>query len=81
MVKQNLQLFFHVYVRMVDWLTMSTEAARELVKKRWDKTSKRERRRVASEISTVRWEQWRAENPEKAAASEERRRKRRAKGK
>jgi len=60
---------------------MSDEAARELARKRWAKTSKKQRRAIASDIANARWEKWRAENPEKAAASEERRRKRREKRK
>jgi hypothetical protein len=57
---------------------MSTEAARELAKKRWKGTTKKERTTFASEMASTRWEQWRKDNPEKAAASEERRRKRAA---
>lgn len=52
--------------------------ASELARKRWAKASKRHRSDVAREISNARWDKWRAENPEKAKASEERRKKRSA---
>jgi hypothetical protein len=50
----------------------------ELVRKRWERTTPKERSAIASEIVNARWKKWRAENPEKAAASEARRAKRAA---
>jgi post-segregation antitoxin (ccd killing protein) len=56
-----------------------SKAASAMAKVRWKNVSAAEKSQVASEISQARWEQWRAENPEKAAASEARRLKRAAK--
>jgi transcription elongation GreA/GreB family factor len=55
-----------------------SRALSTVAKKRWQKTKPKERSAIAQEISNARWEKWRAENPEKAAASEARRAKRAA---
>ena len=58
-----------------------SRAAKEIVRHRWERTSKAERSEVAQALNQSRWEKWRAENPEKAAASEARRAKRAKAGK
>ena len=47
-------------------------------KKRWEGVSKKKRSELMQDAINARWEKWRSENPEKAAASEARRAKRAA---
>jgi post-segregation antitoxin (ccd killing protein) len=54
-------------------MVMTTEEAGRL---RWVGMNKAERKAAAREAVNLRWERWREENPEKAAASEKRRQKR-----
>jgi hypothetical protein len=58
-------------------VTTTEEAGRM----RWAGVPKKQRTAVTRDAVNARWEKWRAENPEKAAASEKRRAKRKAAGK
>lgn len=54
-------------------VAMGTDDA---ARKRWKGVSKAERSQILRDAVKARWEQWRRDNPEKAAASEVRRAKR-----
>jgi len=55
---------------------MTDAAASTLARKRWARTSKKDRQSIARDISNTRWAKWRAANPDKAKASEARRKQR-----
>ena len=50
-----------------------------MARERWSGVSRTKRSEILRDAVNARWEKWRAENPEKAAASEVRREKRAAK--